>query len=219
MFGWGREGDGYNECKLVDQTISSSVWYGVYIGFKGARFNASDATAANLADTFDIKIMSSSDSFATVGSNLSTSANWISTGIRMDRQVYGDFTIGGRSSNRSFHGKVASMVITTLKAHQTIPDDTEIRLMITDPKKWEDDYRVGQTVRNSNNQSTGTYNPYDNVLGYFGTQIWLMGDGQFDSLGNGVRSEVYPQEQNYGKLQFNNMQSNDIVNVSISGLS
>ena len=35
MFGWGREGDGYNEVRIANQNISSSNWYGVYIAHKG----------------------------------------------------------------------------------------------------------------------------------------------------------------------------------------
>ena len=46
-----------------------------------------------------------------------------------------------------------------------------------------------------------------------------MGDGGSDSFANGIRKEVYPTDQNYTKLQFNSMQSNDIQNVSIPGLS
>ena len=91
IFGWGRVGDGHNEVRIANQNISSSNWYGVYIAHKGARYNASNATAANLADAFDIRIMSSSDNFNSVGSNLCISANWTSTGYRMDRSVAGDF--------------------------------------------------------------------------------------------------------------------------------
>ena len=67
----------------------------------------------------------------------------------MDRAIQGDFTIGGRGSNRSFHGKVASMIVTTLRRSHFMPDETEIEMMITDPKRWEDTYRVGQTVRSA----------------------------------------------------------------------
>ena len=35
------------------------------------------------------------------------------TGGRMDRQISGAMTIGGRGANRNFHGKVAAMVVTT----------------------------------------------------------------------------------------------------------
>ncbi len=71
-----------DECKIDDITYSqTSVWFGVYIAHKGQRYNSSDATAANLADAFDIRLMSSEDNFACVGSNLSTSSNWTANGI------------------------------------------------------------------------------------------------------------------------------------------
>ena len=144
---------------------------------------------------------------------------WSSTGVRMDRSITGDFTIGGRGSNRNFHGKVASMVVTTLRRDQAMPDNTEIELMITDPKKWENDYRIGQTVRLASNASESTYNPSSSTSGYFGTQIWLMGDGTNDSFSNGIRNQVQSIDNTYTKLVFNSMLSNDIENVSINGLS
>ena len=83
----------------------------------------------------------------TIGSNLSTSSAWTSTGADMDKAITGDLTIGGRGSNRSFQGKVASMVVTTLRINQPMPTDAEIDLMITDPTKWVDDYKVGELFR------------------------------------------------------------------------
>ena len=163
--------------------------------------------------------MSSADSFNAVGSNLAVSSNWTSTGARMDRSVAGDFTIGGRGSNRNFHGKVASMVVCTLRINIAIPTDAEIKMMITDPKKWEDDYRYGQFVRWTNSSSYSGYTPSNQNIGYGDVQIWLMGDGSSDSYANGIRNEVYPSDQNHTKLQLNSMVSNDIQNVSIVGLS
>ena len=219
MFGWGREGVGYNECRIANQNISSSNWYGVYIAHKGYRASAAAATASNLSLGFDIRLMSSADSFNAVGANLSTSSNWTSTGVRMDRAVTGDFTIAGRGSNRTFHGQVASMVITTLRSNFAMPTDAEIKLMITDPKKWEDDYRVGEFVRWTYSTSITTYNPSNYTYGYGPVQIWLMGDGTSDSYANGIRNEVYPSDQNYTKGQLNSMVSNDIVTVNINGLT
>jgi len=46
-----------------------------------------------------------------------------------------------------------------------------------------------------------------------------MGDGGSDSYSNGIRNEVYAVDQNYTKLQFNSMASNDIENVTIPGLT
>ncbi len=138
----------------------------------------------------------------------------------MDRAVTGDFTIGGRGSNRNFHGKVASMIITNLRINQNVPTDAEIKLMITDPKKWEDDYRDGQLVRGYNTYVDSIYNPNDwQHAGYLTNFIWLMGDGTGDTYFNGIRDQVIWTDQNVGKLQLNSMQSNDIENVTINGLS
>ena len=220
-FGWGRQG-AVNECKVavIPHSSTGRSW-GVYIASNGTRLSGSNATAANLATAFDIRVMTNNggDDFATLGSNQSTSANWVTTGGRMDRAFAGSLTIGGRGSNRSFHGKVASMVVTNLKLGVAMPTDAEIELMITDPKKWEDDHRVGQTVRQSIGSSTATYSPSNVYNGYGTTQIWLMGDGTSDSYANGIRNDVYPSEQNYTKLQLNSMVSNDIQTVNISGLT
>jgi len=217
FFGWGREGSGYNECSLG--TLSTSNWYGLYIGHKGQRYSGNNASSTALAGAFDIRLMSSSDSFNSVGINKSVSSNWTSTGVRMDRSIQGDFTIGGRGSNRNFHGKVSSTVITTLRIGVDMPTDSEIKLMITDPMKWEDDYRINQQVRESNYSGNVTYTPTNLYQGYGGTQIWLMGDGTNDSYSNGIRNQVFPSDQNYTKLQFSNMVSNDIETVIITGLS
>ena len=219
QFNWGRVNAGsLNQCRVASG-IQTNTWYGVYIAHNGTRLSGSNATAANLASAFDIRLMSSGDSFASLSSNLSTSNNWTSTGGRMDRSITGDFTIGGRGSNRSFHGKVASMVITTLRTDFAMPDSTEIEMMITDPKKWENDYRVGQFVRWGSSTSYSSYTPSNVHIGYGAVQIWLMGDGSNDYFSLGIANEVYPTEPTYTKLQFNSMVSNDIETVNINGLT
>jgi hypothetical protein len=223
-FGWGREGVGYNEYLVGNfgdvYNQSTGQWWGVYISHDGTRLNSSNATAANLINAFDIRVMATNDDPPMGGLyNIGNDVNdWVSTGVRMDRTIAGDFTIGGRGSNRSFHGKVASMVITTLRRGVTKPTDAEIKLMLTDPIKWEADYRVGQLVRNVHDGNNATYMS-SIFAGYGGTQIWLMGDGSIDSYSQGIRNQVSAGEQNYTKLQLNSMASNDIENVTISGLS
>ena len=136
FFGWGRPG-AVNECYLT-QIATSPVWYGVYIGFNGTRLSGTGASAVNLDDVFDIRLMSSYDSFATL-LNVGQYSNWnhsaSTTGARMDRQFTGVMTIGGRGSNRNFHGKVASMLVTTLRNSVAMPSDTEIMMMVRDPKQ------------------------------------------------------------------------------------
>lgn len=219
QFCWGRVNAGsLNQCRVASG-IQSNTWYGVYVAFKGGRFSPTNATGSNLANAFDIRLMSSGDSFASLSTNLSTTANWTSTGGRTDRTFGGDFTIGGRSSNRNFHGKVASAVVTTLKRNDTIPTDAEIDLMITDPVKWVTDYKVGESYRypsGTSNYPNGQIN--DTQLAQ-STQVWLMGDGASDSYANGMRNYIQPSEQNWTKMQLNSMVSNDIQTVNIPGLT
>jgi hypothetical protein len=233
IFGWGREGTGYNECRIANQNISSLNWYGVTIAHNGVRLGGNNATASNLADCFDIRLMSSADSFASVGNNLATSSNWTSTGYRMDRTVAGDFTIGGRGNGISFRGKIASMVVTTLLqggySSAQMPTGTMVnadqaKMMITDPIKWVDTYKSRLGSGNPNGlfrKSAERFatNYFTFAGAYQHTYVWLMGDGTNDSYSNGVRNYIQPSDQNYGKMQLNSMVSNDIENVTIPGLS
>ena len=153
----------------------------------------------------------------TLGSNLSVPAAWTSTGYRMDRSITGDFTIGGRGTDLSFYGQLASMVVTTLRTDDDMPTNAEIQEMIMDPMGWLDTYKVGSTFRHC----TTDYSDYPwdtNGSNYFATQVWLMGDGNNDSYSNGIRNQVRDTD-GYTKLVFNNMISNDIQTVSINGLT
>lgn len=234
--GWGREGVGYNQCRIATG-INSSTWYGIYIANSGERVSGNNASAANLADCFDIRIMSSADSFASLSSNLSVASNWTSTGIRMDRTVAGNFTVGGRGTGYGFRGKVASMVVTTLigsgsytQAQQPgglMYNDAQIEKMITDPIYWVNEYKQRLGLYNQ----SGPYRPPasryaqqpfligSSTAAYQATQVWLMGDGTSDSYANGIRNFVYPANSSRTKLQLNSMVSNDIETVNIPGLT
>jgi hypothetical protein len=217
-FEWSRKGTGYNKCRIATN-ISSSTWYGVYIAHNGVRLGGNNASASDLADCFDIRIMSSADSFNAVGNNLSTSSNWVNTGYRMDRTVAGDFTIGGRGSGFSYYGKVASMVVHSLRTGVAMPDDTEIKLMTTDSVKWEADYLVGNPYRRPFDSSdTYSYSKGYGSQAFSSTQMWLMGDGVYDTFPT-IRNNQRPVLTNYTTMGMTNMVSNDIETVSIPGLT
>ena len=222
-FGWGRQGE-VNECLIgnIGGIANSTHWWGIYIASNGTRLSAANATAANLADAFDIRLMGSNDTtpWGAVY-DVGTEADWTagSTGARMDRSYTGDFTIGGRGSNRNFHGKVASMVVTTLRIGQPMPTDAEIEIMITDPKKWVDDYKVGNSYRPTHQAGDFPNFQYDTETTGRATQMWLMGDGTLDSYANGIRNQIIADDQNNNKLQLNSMVSNDIETVNINGLT
>ena len=216
-FGWGRSGVGYNQCQILTN-ISSSTWYAVYIAHSGERLGGNNATASNLADCFDIRTMSSADSFASLSNNLSVAANWVVTGVRMDRTFAGDFTVGGRGTGYSYRGKIASMVVHCLKAGVAMPDATEIKLMITDPMKWETDYLIGNSYRRPYYVNSSTNYQKQTSLGFKANQMWLMGDGTPDTFPN-INNEQRPNWLNYTYLVMTSMASNDIETVNISGLT
>jgi len=222
FFGWGRDVGGKNEL-YVGTAAFTSRWYAVYVGHTGERLSASNATATNLANCFDIRMMSSSDNFTDLGSNKSTIAQWNNsisqTGARMDRAFSGNLSIGGRDANRSFHGKVASFVMTTLKQNVAMPSESEIKTMIIDPVRWMDDYKVGNSYRTPNSSSNSSNWQKNSYSPSWSTQVWLMGDGTSDSYSNMIRNQVFPSDQNYGKLNLVSMSSNDIENVSVTGIT
>ncbi len=219
FFGWGRD-SAKNEY-LIASNLGSAAWYGVYIGYKGARYNSSNATATNLANTFDIKLMfySGGSWIFNPNPNYGSQNTWTTTGARMDRAFGGNLTIGGRGSNRSFHGKVASMVVTTLKANQVMPTDNEITKMITDPIKWVNNFKVGNSYRRASFGSASSNFQINQTNSAEGTQVWLMGDGTLDSYANGMRNYIQIGDQNSTKMQLNSMVSNDIETVNITGLT
>lgn len=144
---------------------------------------------------------------------------WTTTGGRMDRQIIGDMTIGGRGGNRNFHGQVASFVSTTLRNGVAMPSNAEITEMITDPVGWLDTYKVNQEFRYALNNLTWNDFLIGGTQASWATQVWLMGDGDNDSYSNMIRNYVKPDDQNYTKLNMISMISNDIQTVTIPGLT
>jgi hypothetical protein len=193
----------------------SGAWYGIYIAHTGERLSGSDATPTNLADCFDIRGINLET--GVVGGQISQSTNWNTSGGRMDRSVTGDFTVGGRGSNRSFHGKVASMVVTTLRRGQPMPSDAEISMMVRDPMQWLTDYKVGQSYRQAGSSGDATF-ALNSTQPMWATQVWLMGDGTNDAYAK-IRNQVNPSDQNYTPLDMISMVSNDIETVNITGLT
>jgi hypothetical protein len=220
FFGWGRDG-ALNEY-LIATNLGSAAWYGAYVAHNGARFSGNDATPENLASAFDIQLMyySSSNGGGWINNPNTPPGTrvWSTSGGRMDRSVTGSLTIGGRGSNRSFHGKVASFVTTTLKCNDSIPSTAEQMKMVTDPIRWVQEYREGETFRQSYNTANTTWDTASAAQKIAGAQIWLMGDGTSDAYAK-IRNQVYPLDQNYTPLDMISMVSNDIETVSIPGLS
>ena len=156
FFQWGKEGSGYNECK-ISEPIASNQHYGVYIAHNGARFDAAGVNATKLAAAFDIYIFThdSNGAWSLMTTDAATDgtgqrslvANWIQSSRRTDQAIGGRLTVGGRFANRSFHGKIAGMTTTTLRTNQPMPDTAEAMEMTIDPRGWYATYRDGNPVR------------------------------------------------------------------------
>jgi hypothetical protein len=216
-FGWGRSGE-LNEVQF-GFNLSTSQWYGVYIASTGERLGSGHA-AGDIADCFDIRLVDLST--GAVGSNLSTYANWSSLnssfGARMNRQLSGGMTIGGRGANRNFHGKVAAMVVTTLRRGQQMPQDADISMRVRDPHQRMTDYKVGVNYRPPASSNSLTNWQRNSSTPAYSTQVWLMGDGQNDAYAQ-IRNNVYPAIQNIYPMNMISMVSADIETVSINGLT
>jgi len=214
-FGWGRSG-GINEVRIGQ--LSTSNWYGLYVSHDGERQSA--PSASSLADMFDIRLYNSANGWTSFTQH-STSSDWGgtygSTGERMDRNVGGKFSIGGRESNRNFHGKVASCVVTTLKRGVVLPTDVEATVMTIDPMQWATDYKVGKTYRATGSSGQSGVWSIGNGPSDRSTQIWLMGDGTGDAFST-IKNQVN-NTNIYTKLDMTNMVSNDIETVNIPGLT
>ena len=220
FFYWGYVAGSFIKFRVIENA-DPNKWYSVYIAHKGGR--NSNASNTELGEWFDIRVMSSDDNFASVGSDLSTASEWGQSyntdSGDISQNVNGTVYIGGVNgySGNAFYGKVSSVVMHGLMRDVSLPDATEIKLIMTDPNKWETDYLIGNTqYRYGNGTHVYAKNNYSAALS---TQIWLMGDGVNDSYSNGIRNQTHANEQNYSRMQLNNMQSSAIVNVTIPGLS
>ena len=217
-FGWGNIGStAKNEVQIA--SITGGQWNGIYIAHNGARFSAANATEANLRQAFDIRKYDFTN--GVVGSNLADRAGyWTSVGNSMTQSFGGYFHIGGKGTNYSFSGKVASMVVTTLtRQGSAMPSNNEIVAMISDPNSWVADYRIDNEYRLPNSDTNQSNFQTTSQDAFVVNQIWLMGDGGSDSYTNGIRNNFLPTDSAFTKLQLNSMVSNDIENVNISGLS
>jgi len=214
-FGWGRNSS-RNECSLGTLASGSGNWYGIYVASTGERLSGGNASAANLADCFEIYGVNLQT--GVVGSQMSIAANWTTTGGRMDRTITGDFTVGGLGATKTFHGKVASMVVSTLRRNQVLPTTAEVSMMVTDPVQWMTDYKIGANYRRPANSGNESGFQLNSSFSSQSTQVWLMGDGTNDAYAQ-IRNQVFPTLQSQTPLNMVSMTSNDIETVNISGLT
>ena len=222
----GRPDDGYNRAELF--TAPAGGWYGVYVDYSGARLSTPSVTDLNhVFRFFQVDL--------TTGVATRITANWTTVGVPFTSYSASGHTMVGRTgapadTTGHFKGKIAACVESTLSRFsqggagdanfidQTKLDATEIGMIVRDPMRWLQEYKVGKPYRRpgdstvyNNFQLNGTWEP-------FSTKVWLMGDGQQDSYSK-IRNAVRPGYTSYYSLDTHNMVSNDVVSVTIPGLT
>jgi hypothetical protein len=216
-FYWGRStgtnGANSNGCQFLFDKPSDG-WYGYYIDTTGFRPNQAQSTTTALAANFRFKQVDLS-----TGTVTDITGTWTIVGDgRLNRGLNGDFYIG-RESDSTFNSahslKVAATLVSTLKRDFLLPDDTEISMQVRDPQQWVIDYRDGTQQRLAYNNTPYAFDTYPERC----VALWLMGDGSLDSYSNNLRNDVKTADQNYTMLRLQNMVSNDIETVNITGLT
>ena len=190
--------------------VLPGFWYGLYIDFNG--FRSGSPTVSELADAFRIKMVSLS-----TGDVTDVVGDWDSA-ARMTRTVAGNFYVGGRDANRSFHGQVASTVVMALRGGVALPTDAEIGQMVRDPQQWLVDYLIGNSYRATGQDYNNASFQLNDIGAARNTQVWLNGDGTLDAYAV-IRNQVYPMDQNFTAIRMIAMVSNDIETVNVTGLT
>ena len=196
---------------LVVGAVATGTWYGVYIDHNG--FRSASPTTAELKEALRIKLVDLEDGTVTT---LTADALFAAT---MLNGISGDFHVGGQGTSSSLHGDVASMTVTTLRKGVALPDDTEVAMMVRDPKQWLTDYKIGNPYRQPSASTEYASFSVGNILTALSTQMWLMGDGQNDSFTNMIRNQSSPGDTSFTRLNLINMTASDLQNQTITGLS
>jgi len=215
VFNWGRNGAYLRGTSTTN--FLTSGWYGIYMSHDGMR--AANGLGTGMLDaSFTFKVVN-----LQTGAVTDVPMTWqIVGGGRMTRTIENTIHIGRQHADTGVNNadiKTASLVINALSINTTLPDDTEISMMVRDPQQWRADYKIGQNYRKAIDRNDTTNFQVANGQALKGVQIWLMGDNSLDSYANGVRNTIQNGDQNYTKLQLISLVSNDIETVNIAGLT
>ena len=153
--------------------------------------------------------------------DITSGGSWsnVNSSYGTTQDVGGRFYVGSYVTNTAnrFKGQIASTVVTTLRTGQSLPDDTEVAMIVRDPIKWMTTYKIGNPWRKPNESADYSSNfATGSATGEQGTKIWLMGDGTSDGYSD-ITSQVN-SSNSAQYLQMKNMTSSNILSVSIPGL-
>ena len=216
-----------NRAELMD--VKDDTFYGIFMDYDGQRFGTGVSTS-QLNSQFRYKVVDLSN-----GDVTDLTPNWTHYGKSQDgngdsrvwgRLMYGALA-GSDTSSESyiklrFEGDIAQASSITYQQGAVLLDDTQVGLMVRNPEKYLRDYKVGTSSRRPYFDTTQLFKVSFANYHFQAAQVWLMGDGDYDSLGSsseqGVRNFVRPDA--YMRLNWPSYPSyTGFTTVSIPGLS
>jgi hypothetical protein len=210
-------GDNYNalQWRSANSLITAGNWYGLYVDFNGGSTGVSSGDINRYYSRFQFKLVNLSNGSVT---DITSGGSWshVNSSYGTTQDVGGYFYVGSYVTNTAnrFKGQIASTVVTTLRTGQSLPDDTEVAMIVRDPIEWMTTYKTGNPWRKPNENPDYSSNfAAGSATGEQGTKIWLMGDGTNDSSSN-IASQV--NSSNSG--QYLQLNSASTTSVSIPGL-
>jgi len=218
-----------NRAELMD--VQDDTWYGIFFDFDGQRF-ATGVTTSQLNSQFRYKVVDLSN-----GDVTDLTPNWTHYGKSQngngDSRVYSRLMYGALAGTNNdsvsasnvhlrFEGDIAQASSISYQQGAVLLDDTQVGLMVRDPEKYLRDYKVGTSSRRPYFDTTQLFKVSFANYHFQAAQVWLMGDGDYDSLGSsseqGVRNFVRPDA--YMRLNWPSYPSyTGFTTVSIPGLS
>jgi fibronectin type 3 domain-containing protein len=210
-------GDDYNalQWRSANSLITAGNWYGLYVDFNGGSTGVSSSDINRYYSRFQFKLVDLSNGSVT---DITSGGSWshVNSSYGTTQDVGGYFYVGSYVTNTAnrFRGQIASTVVTTLRTGQSLPDDTEVAMIVRDPIKWMTTYKIGNPWRKPNENADYSSNfATGSATGEQGTKIWLMGDGTNDSSSN-IASQVNSSSSD----QYLQLNSASTTSVSIPGL-
>ena len=204
-----------NRAELMD--VKDDTFYGIFFDYDGQRF-ATGVTTSQLNSQFRYKLVDLSN-----GDVTDLTPNWTHYGKSQDgngdsvvssRLMYG--AIAGTNQNSisasnvhlKFEGDIAQASSITYQQGAILLDDTQVSLMVRDPEKYLRDYKVGTSSRRPYYDTTQNFAINMKNYHFQAAQVWLMGDGDYDShpsqpgneynsggsVGNGIQNFVWPRD-------------------------
>jgi len=152
-----------------DDTLTEGKWYGLYFTYDG-----STLVSWSQWDSMTIKLVDPLSGVVTTVEGTDTNANqpnqWF-TGSANKRYYVGT---NGAASTDDDQLIVANNIMTTLIVGSP-QSDAEIAMMITDPKQWVTDYKIGETARLSESSVTFTF-ALEDENSRNATRVYVFGD-------------------------------------------